>query len=365
MRLDDEATARAWFTEVIEPLADSFEAANVTRYVQLFSEVLEQVDPRLRQQDVVDRYQRIRQPRVFTGPDPEDVFVLSRVTLGADVAITSVALDAAKQRFPDSRIWFVGSEKGFELFASDWAYQHAAVPYNRTGSVRDRVAASQALREMLDRPNAIVIDPDSRLTQLGLVQVCPESQYFFWESRGSDEPGTLSQMAARWLGQTFGVADTKAFIAPPPIEVRNVPDITVSLGVGENARKRVADPFERMLMEALTAIGTVLVDEGAGGEEADRVAAATAGLPNVQRFQGSFAGFAARIAVSRSYVGYDSAGQHAASASGVPLATAFAGYPNERFVERWQPSGPGRIAIFRAPEYEPESLVEQIIASIA
>jgi hypothetical protein len=28
------------------------------------------------------------------------VFVLSRVTLGADVAVTSVLLDAAKRRFP-------------------------------------------------------------------------------------------------------------------------------------------------------------------------------------------------------------------------------------------------------------------------
>ena len=42
MHLDDAPAARAWFTEVIEPLADSFDPVNVERYVHLFSEVLEQ-----------------------------------------------------------------------------------------------------------------------------------------------------------------------------------------------------------------------------------------------------------------------------------------------------------------------------------
>ncbi len=364
MLLDDEAFAREWFTEAIEPLADSFDAANVDRYVQLFSEVLEQVDPRLARREVMDRYQRVRQPRVFSGPDPEDVFVLSRVTLGADVAITSVVLEAAKSRFPDSRIWFVGSEKGYELFASDWRIEHAAVPYRRTGSVRDRIAASQALTAVLDRPHALVIDPDSRLTQLGLVPMCPESQYFFWESRGSEEAGTLSQMVARWVERTFGVSGAKATIAPTPAEVLNPADITVSLGVGENPKKRVGDPFERQLMEALTAVGTVLVDEGAGGEEADRVGRATVGLANVRRFQGSFAGFAARIAASRAYVGYDSSGQHAAAALGVALVAVFAGYPNERFVERWQPSGAGKVTVLRAGDFDTAALVDRIVERI-
>ena len=35
-------------------------------------------------------------------------------------------------------------------------------------------------------------------------------------------------------------------------------------------------------------------------------------------WEGSFAGFAAIIAASRLYVGYDSAGQHVAAACGVP-----------------------------------------------
>src|SRR3974390_1819813 len=45
--LDDPAAARAWFTGTVEPLADSFEPANVDRYVQLFAEVIERVNPLL------------------------------------------------------------------------------------------------------------------------------------------------------------------------------------------------------------------------------------------------------------------------------------------------------------------------------
>ena len=51
---------------------------------------------------LVARYERVRRPRPVTWK-PAPVFVLSRVTLGADVAVTSVLLDAAKQAFPDAR----------------------------------------------------------------------------------------------------------------------------------------------------------------------------------------------------------------------------------------------------------------------
>ena len=42
--------------------------------------------------------------RASATSDPQQVFVLSRVTLGADVAVTSIVLDAAKRRFPERAI---------------------------------------------------------------------------------------------------------------------------------------------------------------------------------------------------------------------------------------------------------------------
>jgi ADP-heptose:LPS heptosyltransferase len=65
------------------------------------------------------------------------------------------------------------------------------------------------------------------------------------------------------------------------------------------------------------------------------------------------------------YVGYDSAGQHVAAACGIPLITIFAGYPNERFFERWTPSGAGRIDVFPAERATPAELLRQIAAAIS
>ena len=56
-------------------------------------------------------------------------------------------------------------------------------------------------------------------------------------------------------------------------------------------------------------------------------------------WEGSFAGFAAIIAGSRLYAGYDSAGQHIAAASGVPLVSVFTGFPVPRMFDRWRPVG--------------------------
>jgi ADP-heptose:LPS heptosyltransferase len=93
----------------------------------------------------------------------------------------------------------------------------------------------------------------------------------------------------------------------------------------------------------------VIADAGAGGEEAERVRRAIDSAP-VRTWQGSFAGFASIISRSRLYVGYDSAGQHAAAASGVPLVTVFAGAPCERFRQRWRPTGSGPIEVIRADD---------------
>ena len=345
-----------WFRDVIEPLADSFDPAAVDEYVSVFTAAISRPG-------LVERYQRIRHPRVFAGVDPDDVYVLSRVTLGADVAITSVVLDAALRRFPHSRVWFVGPRKNFELFERS-AVRHLDTPYRRAGSLDERLAASEGLRPLLDKPNAIVLDTDTRLTQLGLIPVCDESRYYFFESRSSTAPGSLSQLTAAWINRTLATSEAKAFIAPAPVE--DPPsEITVSLGVGENANKRIPDPFERSLMERLASTGrSILVDEGAGGEETDRVERAIEGLPNIRTWQGNFAPFAARIARSKLYIGYDSAGQHVAAACGVPLITIFAGFPNPRFLERWTPTGAGPIHVLRVDTPDPHAVLEAISSRV-
>ena len=367
----------ALFRVVVERLADLFEPRYCDTYADLFSEVIAGSMPDLKAADLRARYDRVRWPRRFQG-DPksvETVFVLSRVTLGADVAVTSVLLDAAKRRFPKAPIVLAGSKKSYELFAGDSRIAHASVIYRRAGSLHDRLAPWLELKRALATRNSIVIDPDSRLTQLGLLPVCPEEIYYFFESRayGAGGGDPLPALAAHWALETFGIEDAAPWIAPAPsesIKITRRPFVTMSLGVGENPAKRIGEDFEEQLVGHVARTGAnILIDEGAGGEESVRVARAIAksGAPveRVRSFRGSFAAFAMAIRKSDLYIGYDSAGQHVAAACGVPLVSIFAGFPSDRFFARWRPWGTGKVEIVPVKNEATAEVLERTVAALA
>ena len=296
------------------------------------------------------------------------MLVLSRVTLGADVAVTSVLLAAAKQAWANAEIVFVGPRKNFELFAADARLSHAAVEYRR-GSLRERLAVWDDLKALAAAPDCLVLDPDSRLTQLGLLPVvrgrslpslrkpramaaratttCPP-----WPRNGRTKPS-----ASRTPHRTWPWDRPPA--CPPPY-------IAVSLGVGENPAKRIPDPFEAGAAVACSPRALPLViDKGAGGEEAARVERAVAQSGARATFwEGSFAGFAQIIAGSSLYVGYDSAGQHVAAACGVPLISIFAGFPAPRMFHRWRPSGP-RATVIRVDRPDPAEILARVAHALA
>jgi ADP-heptose:LPS heptosyltransferase len=317
---------RALLSIVVERLGDLFEPRLCESYVRLFTQVIERTCPDLRR-----RIRRGEKPHA--PPQSADrVYVLSRVTLGADVAVTSVLLDAAQRRYPSADIVFVGPRKSYELFEADPRVRHLPAQYARGGTLVERLRASAALR----LEDGIVIDSDSRLTQLGLISVCEERDYFFFPSRSY--PGErLPDIAAAWAREVFGVEGARPYIAPLP-STEPPAEITVSLGVGENPAKRVDDDFERELLRALSESGaSVLVDKGGSAEERARVERAV--LPGMRTHEGAFAPFAAQIARSRLYVGYDSAGGHVASACGIPLISIAKGFASERAAARWRPNG--------------------------
>jgi hypothetical protein len=314
---------RAMLSIVVERLGDLFEPRLCEVYEKLFRDVIQRVAPEL--------VPRLRRPAPASPPQSADrVYVLSRVTLGADVAVTSVLLDGMKRRYPDARVIFVGPRKSWEMFQADPRIEHMDAPYARSGSLAERLKASARL--WFDE--GIVIDPDSRLTQLGLISVCDESRYFWFQSR-SLPSGRLPEIASAWVRLVFSV-DAKPYVAPPPAGDSKAPEVTVSLGVGENEAKRVGDDFERDLMKLLAG-RDVLVDKGGSAEERARVERAI--LPGMRTHDGSFAAFAAEIARSKLYIGYDSAGGHVASACGVPVISIVAGAVSDRFVDRWRPVG--------------------------
>ena len=365
--LTEDDCSRDLLRVVAEGLADRFEPALCDTYAALFSEALAAVEPELDAQALLARYRRIRVGQAVSPAfRTRNVFVLSRVTLGADVAITSIILNAAKQRFPDARIFLVGSRKSWELFEGDPRIEHLPVGYPRGGSLRERLDGWRDLRRALSQPESITIDPDSRLTQLGLTPVCRDEDYYFFESRsyGGDGDDSLGTLTTRWVAETFGVEGSRAYIAPKQ-STAGQPEITVSLGVGENPAKRIGDPFEAELLAALALRGaTVLIDKGAGGEEAERVERAIPRSEHVHCWEGSFAGFASAIAGSRLYIGYDSAGQHVAAACGVPLVSIFAGFPTARMAARWRPTGPGPIEVVRVDDPDPKQVLEMAVQAI-
>lgn len=339
-----EDEGRTLLSVVVERLADLFEPRLCDEYARMFTRVIELLRPDIKATDLLSRYERVRQVKPVRGGRVQNVFVLSRVTLGADVAVTSVILDALKKRYPDATIYLAGSRRNWELFAADSRIRHLPFPYPKTGSLVERLSRWGNF----EAPNGIVVDPDSRLTQLGILPVSAEESYYFFESRsyGGDSDDSLPVLTRRWVKQVFGV-EGNPFIAPKPVEMDN--EVAVSFGVGGNTRKRIEGGFEEGVLDLLLQRDLkVVLDAGAGDEETDRARRLHSRLPAVQLYDGSYAPFASMISQAKLYIGYDSAGQHMAAACGTPLVSVFAGYPSERTFQRWRPVGPGPCAIVKA-----------------
>ena len=353
----EEPCARALFGILVEGLADRFEPALCDVYARLFSQAIAGQDPAA----LVARYERVRRTR-RVACEPRRVLVLSRVTLGADIAVTSVLLAAARQAYTNADIVFAGPLKNFELFAADSRLTHAAVEYRR-GSLPERLAVWDDLKTLAAAPDCLVLDSDSRLTQLGLLPVGAEDRYHLFESRafGGDSDLNLPALAARWSQETLGVSNAAPYVAVGQASGPSAsPYISVSLGVGENPAKRITGPFESDLLSLLSARLPLVIDRGAGGEEAARVERAVAQSGARATFwEGSFAGFARVIAGSTLYVGYDSAGQHVAAACGVPLISIFAGFPAPRMFHRWRPSGT-HATVIRVDQADPAKILAHV-----
>jgi ADP-heptose:LPS heptosyltransferase len=372
---------------------------------------------------LLQRAARIRVKKTF---DPtlagaiKKAFVLSRVTLGADVAVTSLALAALRQACPKTEVILVASPKTQPLFAGDDSIHLCPVVYPRGGGLLARlsgwVAVVEAIQQHiqdLDVTQYIIVDPDSRLTQLGLLPLTPDDRpYYFFDSRSYSKPGLhkIGALTAHWLQSVFGLhTPLYPFVALAPAEMRFAQGmvqrlrrrrrnivVSTNLGVGANPAKRLPDPFESLLFEALLLEGAiVLLDKGGDEEEAARVdtlrllmttkgfhtaaidEAATRFLKDFPvaeaqliTWQGSIGAFGALVAASDVYIGYDSAGQHLAAALGVPTIDIFAGFTSPRMPERWSPHGLAPVSVHivednaRVDRSQQEALVSTVIREV-
>jgi ADP-heptose:LPS heptosyltransferase len=416
--LSDESVARAGlrglFPLIVERLADSFAPSDCSLYYRVFAQVIQfcrsvpagaalgaQLDRfALRtEDDLLERVERIRRVRAFDDSRADrvkKVVVLSRITLGADVEITSVVLQKMKRRFPQAEIVFLAEEKAGELFGGDRQVRLYPLRYRREGGLIERLSGWLSVVEALDDETRalserefLVVDPDSRLTQLGLLPVVPdESNYYFFESRSYRRPDaqTLAELTGQWLAEVFGGARAGDLLYPyvslreettrlagaliEKLKRGGAPSVvSVSLGTGGNPAKRIPDPFEENLLLSLIADGAMIIlDKGAGEEELRRIDQLIGKLRRTGRniieldpqnvreilaagnlraevitWQGGIGQFSAFISHSDQYIGYDSAGQHIAAAMAIPTIVVFAGFTSPLVPERWRPGSRGLV----------------------
>lgn len=406
----NQLASSALFGIIIERLCDDFEELQTETYNRLISQVVGflrklpdglELDRELKEFQLFTEeqlYQRIESIRLSpdekipTSLQPTKVIILSRITIGADVAITSVICQRVARAFPNAGIAIVGHSKLKQVFSDASGVRIHKLHYARRGGLLERFLVwLDLLKEIrneigaLETGEYLVLDPDSRLTQLGVLPLVQAGNYRFFNSRGKvgyPAKASISELTNLWLDNILG-HDEFCFPMVWPehaallqaAKLRNAIDpqsrlnlISINFGVGGNPRKLVEGSFETELVLALLnePDNRILLDLGFGDEEKSRSetilsTAEQAGYP-VQELafdslseiapktrlvgvQCSVAEIAALISNSDEFVGYDSACQHIAAAEGVKTYTVFAGTNNVRFIRRWHACGPSRSEI--------------------
>jgi hypothetical protein len=337
----------ALFGILAEGLADRFEPALCEVYADLFAPAIPGAD--------AARYRRVRVPARRRHRAARRLRALARHS-GRRCRRHQRAARCRQTALPERANRLRRPSEELRALRRRPAHRHAAVSYRR-GTLADRLAVRHDLEALFAAPDALVIDSDSRLTQLGLLPVCPEDRYHLFESRayGGTTDASLPQLAAAWAEETFGVTGAKPYIALAGEPATAA--IAVSLGVGENPAKRIPIRSRKICSRySPNPAPKICIDKGAGGEEAARVerAVARSGI-RATFWEGSFAGFAAIIAAARLYVGYDSAGQHVAAAAGVPLGEHLRRLPAPRMFHRWRPNG----NVIRVDNPDPAEVIAQ------
>jgi ADP-heptose:LPS heptosyltransferase len=400
----NSAVSSIFFGVVIEELCDDYEDFQFKAYNRVMSQVISycrklpagsQLDQSLNRfhlhstDDIAARAERIRTltTKIDTAQKTvRQIFIPSRITIGADVAIVSVIIQRLSLLFPATQINLLGSTKLAEIFSANPRLRIIQLDYVRRGSLLERFSSWQKLLEILDeqtkpadKDTALVIDPDSRILQLGILPVIDDENYLYFDTHSdliSSKNACMSELTNAWLDRVFGPGD---FCYPQlwldPSLLSRAKKITGSLtrngcrkitainfGFGGNPRKRLGLDFEKKLVcELLKHPQTVVIlDRGFGPEELDAsqqiideikkqghpvlqnkfgdvdIGNFSRGLLSLECRSGEIASL---VAHSRDFIGYDSAGQHISAALAVPTITIFTGSNNPRFIRRWSACG--------------------------
>ncbi len=422
--------ARALFSIIIESLCDDFEELQTETYNRVMAQVIsfcrklsagKELDRSLNDFGIyshTDLLERIKTIRLEAKPfsrhrDINKILLLSRVTIGADVAVTSIIIQRLAELYPKAEIVLIGGSKMDEIYGGNPRIRLQKAEYERQGGLLERLSNWQLVLNIIQQElaacpldNTILVDPDSRLSQLGVLPIIPPDRYHFFDSRSSISFAanmSMAQLTNAWLDKVTGVHDFRypaVWLVPGLLQkaaalhsrlkhngTRRV--IAVNFGVGGNPRKKVGRLLEQeLLLSLLQEPNTVVIlDKGLGEMELqssnslldtvkqngypieDAVFSAefnsdiNSGVIGLQTRIGEIA---AIIAKCDEYIGYDSACQHIAAALQTPCLTIFAGSNNMRFIRRWSAFGANSCQIVHVDTLsDPTAIdVEDIIVRI-
>ena len=399
----NSVAARALFSIIIESLCDEFEALQTETYNRVMAQVItfcrklsagRELDRSLNdfgiscRKDLLDRIKGIRTEgrSLSRHRDIKKILVLSRVTIGADIAVTSVIIQRLSKQYPKAEMVLIGGGKLDEIYGGNPRIRLQQAEYEKDGGLLERLLNWQLVlniiqQELADCPlyNTILVDPDSRLSQLGVLPIIAPEHYYFFDSRSDvsfADNMAMAQLTNAWLNKITGNDDFRypaVWLLPEPLKkaaalyqklrnngTRRV--IAINFGVGGNPRKKVGQLLEQeLLLSLLREPNTVIaLDKGYGEKElhysnsllkvvrqneyatedvsftAEFNSDISSGVIGLQTGIGEIA---AIIANCDEYIGYDSACQHIAAALQIPCLTIFGGSNNMRFIRRWSAFG--------------------------
>ena len=406
---DDEATRgaglAALFGGLVEPLNDGFTPAGRWTYHRVFGRIVWRVcarvpalATRLASFGIADESALLaHHARVRAGADPlpasvTTVVIPSRVTLGADVLLTTVLLQRLHARYPQAQLVVLGDAKLGGLIGGLPGVRVRPLAYARRGPLRERLASWLLLADAVaaEAPD-LVVAPDSRLDQLGLLPVIAAPRYRLWENVRPEgaAPQSLADQLDGWCAGLLGGgpactprlafdSERAALATRFRIAFGDAPLCAVKLDHGGNPAKALPRDGELHLLRGLRAKGwRVLLDRGFGAEELansdalvdalgwrvtdlddsdqglGRAVAALApdelAAAEIIRFHGSIGGWAAALSACGHAVAYDSVGHHLAAALAVPVSIVFTGWIDPGFPIAWQPRGSGRVHLVAIP----------------
>jgi ADP-heptose:LPS heptosyltransferase len=401
---------QALFAGVVEPLNDSFTPAGRAVYARVFGHMVWHVISRtpnllaaLTETGVTSlaallaRHHRLRTTTTPAPAQAKRIMVLSRVTIGADILLSSVVLQRLHQRYPAAELILLGDGKLAGLFGGLPHVRVRPISYARRGPLRERLASWLTVRDAVrEEAPDLVVAPDSRLDQLGILPVCAEANYFLWENlqAGQASVRSLATLLDEWMADRLSLPRLPTVV--PRVALSSSahgihttlraafgkkPIAAIKLDHGGNAAKSLPRSAEVAMLKQFRDRGwRILLDRGFGSEElansddllkeagwtacdiddSDKglgisVATLTAeqlAQHDVIRFHGSISGWAAALACCGQAFSYDSVGHHLAGALGVPVLVAFTGFSDPGFPIAWQPRGRAAISIFTIPTAE-------------